>query len=212
MAELTFSIPAQDQDGYCANEGIHNFWPPAGTTVATTNNNGDFGGTARKMSADSGNINECVVALLRFDTSSLPDDATVTAAVLRLSITGKATSEAWAANFEWYDSGVAISTDDYTASPGSNAAQVASGTWQAWATTGTVDVTLSNVSNVSKTGITGIRYGMEAGTPSNSGDVDTRFHVAEFGHATRAIPQLIVTYTESADPSVLVVPPIRRVF
>jgi hypothetical protein len=87
---------------------------------------------------------------------------------------------------------------------------VASGTWQAWATTGTVDVSLSNLSNISLTGITGLRIGMDGGAPATGGEIDTRLHFAEFGHATRAIPDLIVTYTEGS--AVLVVPPVRRVF
>jgi hypothetical protein len=208
MAELTFSIPAQDQDGFCEKEGVTGSWPPAGSTVTTTNVTSDFGGLTRKGSFDVGfNVN--VVSLLRFDTSALPDGATVTAAVLRLSITGKATSEAFPLNVEYYDSGAAISDDDYTVTPGSTGAQVAAATWQAWATTGTVDISLGNLASISLTGITGFRLGM-VGTPSTGGDFDTRIQFAEFGHASRAIPQLIVTYTGS--DAVLVQPPIRRVF
>jgi hypothetical protein len=193
MAELTFSIPAQDQDGFCEKEGVTGAWPPAGSTVTTTNVTNDFGGTTRKSSF-LGTFNANVVSLLRFDTSALPNDATVTAAVLRLSITGKSTAEAFPLNIEYYDSGAAISDDDYTVTPGSTAALVAAATWQAWATTGTVDVSLSSLSSISLTGITGLRLGLD-GTPNAAGDNDTRFHFAEFGHASRAIPQLIVTYS-----------------
>jgi hypothetical protein len=195
MAELTFSIPAQDQDGYTEKEGVQGSWPPGGTTVTTTNVTNDFGGLSRKANFNDVSTNVCVCALLRFDTSSLANDATVTAAILRLSITGMATAEARALNIEYYESGAAISDDDYTVTPGTTAAQVAAATWQAWATTGTVDVSLSNLSSISLTGITGFRIGMDGGAPPTGGQTDTRLHFAEFGHATRAIPQLIVTYT-----------------
>jgi hypothetical protein len=195
VAELTVSIGAQDQDGFCEKESTFPTWPPTGATVTTTNVTNDFGGTTRKSSFESGgNFTANVVSLLRFDTSALPDSATVTAAVLRLSITGLATSEAFPLNIEYYDSGAAISDDDYTVTPGSTGAQVAAATWQAWATTGTVDVSLSNLGSISLTGITGLRLGM-VGTPNSTGERDTRLHFAEFGHATRAIPQLIITYT-----------------
>jgi hypothetical protein len=210
MADLTVSIPAQDQDGYSEKEGVPGAWPPAGSTVTTTSNVGDFGGTSRKANMDSLNFNTNVVALFRFDTSGLPDSATVTAAVLRWSVTGKATDEARALNIEYYDSGAAISDDDYTVTVGTTAAQVASATWQAWATSGTVDVTLSNLGSISKTGITGLRVGMDGGAPGTGADFDTRLHVAEFGHASRAIPQLVITYTDGS--GVLVQPPVRRVF
>jgi hypothetical protein len=195
MADLTVSIGAQDQDGYSEKEGIHGSWPPAGSTVTTTNNTGDFGGTSRKASFNSTSINKNIVALLRFDTSALPDSATITAAVLRLSITGKATGEGRALNVEYYDSGAGISDDDYTVTIGTTAAQVASGTWQAWATSGTVDITLGSLTTINKTGITGFRIGMDGGAPPTGVDIDTRLHFAEYGHATRAIPQLIVTYS-----------------
>jgi hypothetical protein len=210
MAELTFSIPAQDQDGFCEKESAFPTWPPAGATVTTTNVTNDNGGTTRKSSFEAGNFTANVVSLLRFDTSALPDSAVVSAAVLRLSITGLGTAEAFPLNIEYYDSGAAISDDDYTLTPGSTGAQVAAATWQAWPTTGTVDVSLSNLGSISKTGITGLRLGL-VGTPNPTGERDTRLHFAEFGHATRAIPQLIVTYNTD-DSSVLVVPPIRRVF
>jgi hypothetical protein len=196
MAELTVSIGAQDQDGFSAKEGVTGAWPPAGSTVTTTNITNDFGGTTRKASFDAG-FNENSVSLLRFDTSGLPDSATISAAVLRLSITGKATAEAFPLNVEHYDSGAGISDDDYTVTPGSTGAQVASATWQAWATSGTVDISLGNLSSISTTGITGFRLGF-VGTPSTGGDFDTRIHFAEFGHATRQIPQLIVTYDGDA--------------
>jgi hypothetical protein len=211
MAELTVSIGAQDQDGYSEKESTFPTWPPTGATATTTNVTNDFGGTTRKSSFEAGNFTVNAVSLLRFDTAALPDSATVTAAVLRLSITGKATSEAFPLNIEYYDSGAAISDDDYTLTPGSTGAQVAAATWQAWATTGTVDVSLSNLGSISLTGITGFRLGL-VGTPNPTGERDTRLHFAEFGHASRAIPQLIVTYTAGAGSSVLVVPPVRRVF
>jgi hypothetical protein len=208
MPTDTFSVAASGDDGFVSRDGTGEF-PPTGTITATTNTTSDFGGQARKLINTAISFSNIAVALFQFNTAALADDATVTAAVFRFSVTSKATEDSLALNFEYYDLGASIGTEDYAAGVGVTAAQVAAGTWQAWATTGTVDVSLSNLSNINKTGFTGIRVGMD-GTPFDASQ--TRINIAELDHTTRDEPKLLVTYTESADPSVLVVPPIRRVF
>jgi hypothetical protein len=208
MPTDTFSVAASADDGFLTRDGTGEF-PTTGTITLTTNTTSDFGLQTRIVLNTGISFSNVCVGALRFDTSSLGAGAVVSDAVLRWSVTAKQNDEAHALNLEWFDFGAALGTEDYVAAVGTTAAQVADATWSAWATTGTVDVTLSNVENVNTTGYTGLRVGMN-GAPSDPSQ--TRINIAELDHTTRDEPKLLVTYTESADPSVLVVPPIRRVF
>jgi hypothetical protein len=215
MAELIVPISASDQDGFTSRDGTSSEWPPTGTITPTTNTSSDFGLQARRVLNDSINFTNICTGHLRFDTSALPDDATVTAAVLRISPTSILAAEVRALNFEWHDFGAALGTEDYVADVGTTAAQVAGATWQAWATgSGTVDVTLGSLSNISLTGATGIRIGVDGATdpPGPPDETQIRLNIAEWDHATRDEPKLVITYTADAGSSVLVVPPVRRVF
>jgi hypothetical protein len=212
VPQLIVGVAASGDDGWVEREGAEGEWPPTSGFTVITNTSSDFGATTRKLRNTSIGFTAITVSLFKFDTSALPDSATVTAAVLRLSNTGVATSEARALNFEYYDFGASIGTEDWVADVGVTAAQVAAATWQAWATSGTVDVTLTGLSNISKTGTTGIRVGIDGtgAPPSGLPDEDTRIHFAEFDHATRDEAKLVIDYTDGS--GVLVQPPIRRVF
>jgi hypothetical protein len=207
MPTDTFSVAASADDGYLTREGTGEF-PPTGTITLVTNSTADGVGLMTRIVLNTGiSFSNISIGALRFDTSSLGAGAVVSDAVLRWSVTAMQVDEAHALNLEWFDFGAAIGTEDYVAGVGTTAAQVAVGTWTGWATTGTVDVTLSNVENVNTTGYTGIRVGMN-GAPSDPSQ--TRINIAELDHTTRDEPKLLVTYT--AGSSVLVQPPIRRVF
>jgi hypothetical protein len=199
MPTSTFSVAASGHDGFITKEGTESEWPPTGTLTPNTNVGSDFGAMARKIRNQSFTFTEIAVAYFRWDTSALPDGATITSAILRLSVTGLSAAEARALNFEYYDFGATLEATDYVDNVGTTAASVASGTWQAWPTTGTVDVALSNLGNINKTGFTGIRVGVAGGQPAGSGDPDTRIHFAEFDHATRTEAQLIVTYSVAGE-------------
>jgi hypothetical protein len=204
----TFSVAASADDGFLNRDGTGEF-PPTGAIALTTNTTSDFGGQARIVLNTGITFSNVCIGAFRFNTASLGSGAVVTAAVLRWSVTAKQNDEAHDLNFEWYDFGAALGTEDYVSGVTTTAAQVANATWSAWATSGTVDVTLSNPENVNTTGYTGLRVGIN-GTP---GDVtQTRLNIAELDHTTRDEPKLLVTYTADAGSSVLVQPPIRRVF
>jgi hypothetical protein len=207
MPTDTFSVAASGDDGFVSRDGTGEY-PPTGTITATTNTSSDFGGQVRKTINTGVTFSQIQVGLFQFNTAALADDATVTAAVFRFSVTSLATDDARDLNFEYYDLGASIGTEDYAENVGTTAAQVAAATWQAWPTTGTVDVSLSNLSGINKTGFTGIRVGIDGGAPSDPSQ--TRINIAELDHTTRDEPKLLVTYT--AGSSVLVQPPVRRVF
>jgi hypothetical protein len=207
VPQTTIPIAAGGADGFAyITDPDTGIWPPAanpGFDIV------DVAAIPRKVRHITFGFIAIQVGLFRFDTSSLPDDAVITAATLRISPLVLATAEARTLDFEWYDPGT-IGNDDYVENVGTTAASVAAATWQAWATSGTQDVVLSNPdANISKTGFTGIRVGMSGGAPP-AADADTRIEIATLEHTTRDEAKLIVTYTAAS--SVLVVPPIRRVF
>ena len=130
-------------------------------------------------------------ALLRFDTSSLPDNATVTSVKLRLHVTSKADANDRTLVGEWY--GAAnwpIDAADWTLNPGNNAL---AGT----------DITALTVNSHRRThprrrsatspspATPALRLGINGGQPS--GDNYVQFATLE--HTSAPEPQLIVTYT-----------------
>ena len=95
----TFTISAGADDGDIQSRSpAANGWPPTGTpspytagTVFTAGKRNAFG-------------DYCVlVGLLRFDTSSLPDDAQIASATLRLYPTAKTDADGRSLIGSWYD-------------------------------------------------------------------------------------------------------------
>lgn len=185
MAEQTFSISASGNDGAVALSGAA--YPPVGTAVATTGNT-----TIDVRRSLAGGTYTIENGILAFDTSSLPDDATVTAAVLRLAIVN--INDANARNFagEWYDWGGSIDATDYTATPASTA-------FSTDITTLVDDVdndfALTNpAANISLSGMTVLRLHVDGAQPAGL----NRVGFAAFDHTVQAEPRLIVTYTSAA--------------
>jgi hypothetical protein len=204
---MTIAVAAGAADGYAwITDPDTGIWPPVANPGSDTT---EISANPRKVRHIAFSFIAIQVGLFRFATSSLPDDAVISAATLRISPLALATDEARTLDFEWYEPGT-IDTGDYAENAGTTAASVAAATWQAWATSGTVDVTLSNPdANISKTGFTGLRVGISGGAPPAGVTNDTRIEIASLEHTTRDEAKLIVTYT-TAD--VLVQPPIRRSF
>ena len=127
---------------------------------------------------------------LRFDTSSIPDNATITAASLDLYATAKTDG---ANNYnlvaDYYDFGgdaLVIGDCIETSSPAILTADLGAITLSAVNT-----FTITDLTGISKTGITGIRLTLSSGTPTVTNEV--WFAASE--HATAQEPRLTVTYT-----------------
>jgi hypothetical protein len=126
---------------------------------------------------------------VRFDTSAIPDTATVTSATLRLYVTAKANADGRNLVGEWYDAANwPIDASDYTLNSSGSAFTGASiGQIRAGATN---DFSLGGLASVSKTGYTGLRLHVDGGQPTG----DNYVQFASF-ESTLPKPQLIVTYT-----------------
>ncbi len=186
----TFTIGASDDDGTVEKESTS--YPPTGSvTVSDTTATDDI------VKRKAGSLYTERLALDRWDTSSLPDSATVTAATLRVRITSIA-GDADARNLvgEWYVFTGSLSSGDYSTPPqGSDAYSVDISNLVNGQDN---DITLSDVAaNINLTGNTGIRHGVSGGTPTGSNGAAW----ASFNHASLNPARLLVTYT---DPSAAV--------
>jgi hypothetical protein len=141
------------------------------------------------------------VGLLRFDTSAIPDTATITGATLTLTLHAAAATAArmnQTLQIEWYNHGGTIDAADYTATPANNAypglAVAALTPTSQWGKA--VSFTLTNpAANISKTATTGFRLHISAFTPVPSLDqVAMDFYEAPADLPSRWA-QLLVAYT-----------------
>ena len=95
------------------------------------------------------------LGVVRWDTGALPDNATVTAASLRLYLASKTDTDSRSAVMGWYVHDGSIACDDFSATAGTNAH---SGTAISSLTTGANNTfALANLSNVSLSSYTGMR-------------------------------------------------------
>ncbi len=184
MPTVTFPIAVAGDDGSVVYS--HTAWPPNGGTFTA--------GTNLYLSKDGGATKYNDVSCVRFDTSSVPDNATVTAASLALycgSKSDNATSN-YSVVADYYDFGGSPTVPgDWieTASPSIwTAVDLGSVTANAINT-----FTLTNLTGISKTGYTGIRITFSAGAPTGTNELS----IASYEDANQE-PRLTVTYTVPA--------------
>lgn len=130
------------------------------------------------------NTHTLYVGMIIFDTSSIPDDANIISAKLRIKCTGRndVNSRNLCADWRNVDS---ITTSDYTSTAGTNAI---SGVPISSIYLNYNEFDLINLSNINKSGKTGIRLHISGGIPN--GDNSLFFDQYESGRG----PQLIITY------------------
>lgn len=183
MAQSTFSIAASADDTNLFRQGAT--YPPA--TTSGGNQDGNTFLDTRKSTGF-----ESQIMFLKFDTSTLPDNATVTSASLQIYADSANTANNSSVNFEWYIWTTPAHPTDWADVVGTTAATTAI---TALTTGSNNTIALSNAAaNVSLTGNTGIRFGLSGGQPTGVNEV---FFVA-FDHATLTEPKLIVNYDVGA--------------
>jgi hypothetical protein len=185
----TFSVGTSGDDATVYGEGAS--YPPSATgceaTTETRLKNFRSGGGSPAYQVYN--------ALMRWDTSALADDATVTGATLRVRVTSVFDNDGDRSfTADWYDWGSSCDTGDYSATAQTGAH---SGTDLGAISTGSKDFALTNAAaNVSLTGYTYLRGHIDGGQPSYSNAVNW----ASYDDTSYAEPQLVVDYTTS-DPT-----------
>src|SRR5581483_984569 len=131
-------------------------------------------------------------ALLRFDTSSLPDNAVISSASLSFNIPAKANADSRNLIGSWYDAANwPIDGNDWAADVGTTALPGSPLANLPLAGTGTATLSLQNPAQISTTGSTCLRLGLSGGAPTG----DNFVQIASNENTTYTAPRLTITYT-----------------
>jgi hypothetical protein len=135
------------------------------------------------------------IVVLKFDTSSIPDNATITGATLYPHLTNRTNNDSRNLNCEWYEwsdatayadtvgtTGFSVNLNDFTMNQSNN-------------------ISLSNPTNVSKTGYTYFRVGISGDAPA-SDDHFNEINIRAVSDGVGAACQMTVTYTIPAPPGI----------
>ena len=151
-----------------AASAISGGYPPSGAAAANTT--GTFLSVGRRNAWGEYSV---LTSLLRFDTSAVPDGATVTSATLRLHVAGKADGDDRNLVAEWYPAANwPIDDADYaldssaSALPGADVGNLALGAVN--------DLALQGLGAVSTTGSTALRLHLDGGQPAADNYVTPR--------------------------------------
>lgn len=184
MPTDTFDISTGGNDKHVGRFGSGSQYPPLGTITHDTTS------TLLLPERRGANGTQVTVACMKWDTSSLPDDAIINSAILRAYVTSKTSNNNLSVTLDWYVFDGTVADFSHNALTTAHAGAAISSL-----TTGTAnDFTLINVNNISKIGTTGLRLHIS----QLAGDaIPTTFNsvnIASYEHTTFAAPQLIITY------------------
>jgi hypothetical protein len=159
-------------------------WPPTGTPAVNTT--GTYFTVGKRNAYSQYQIFD---GLVRFDTSSLPDNAQITSATLTITALGKANGDNRNLIGSWYDgANWPIDAADYVADVGTTAL---TGTPIGGIPLNTqTTITLQNPTQITTTGSTGLRLGLSGGAPSK----DNYLQIAAID-GTNPPAKLTITYT-----------------
>lgn len=187
VATAAFAVSASGDDGDVERGSAS--YPPTSTSSSYVQV-GDATVMVRRSSTPW-SYQPVRVALLRFDTSSLPDGATITSAQLQLAVTGKSSTDRRNLVAEWYPgtSWPADSTD-WTVSDSSSAH---AGTPLDSISVGQqVSFPLQNLSSIDRMGSTALRVHVSGAATPPTGANDLAY--AAHDHQSLPGPTLLVQY------------------
>ena len=183
---MTFSVVAGGDDGDVgvASQQSQGYPPPGSAEAGVS---GSVFTAGRRLAFGRFSV---YVPLLRFDTSGLPDGATVTSATLKVHVSQRADADNRSLQAEWYAaSSWPIDAGDYSLS--STGSALAGSDLTALAVGSVNSFVLSGLASVSTTGSTGLRLHVSGGQPAG----DNHVQLVAFEHASLPEPQLVVSYS-----------------
>jgi hypothetical protein len=193
MTNHTFSVAASGDDVWVSRESASaGEWPVTGSFSVL-----DALANISARKAQFAAFSDCVVALLRFDTSSIPDNAVIISATLRLQTVAKGAATGRDIQVGYYaSSNWPIDSADWSGAdnPGSDAGVFPISGFSVGVE---ANLALTNPQLISTTGYTGFRLSISGAEPTV--DDDHRLEWAAFDHATEPEPQLIV---KTAGPTI----------
>lgn len=195
MPTVEIPIAQSDHDGHVAFSDAS--FPP--TTHSATDSTQAAIDVERLIEGANYTI---INGLLRFDTSTIPDSATITGALLRIWVLINDTVDSKKLYMEWYDAGT-FGSEDYSATPIADAGET-QGDISTLTLNADNDVDVFNVENINKSGMTGLRLHLDANGDPPTGDNWLGF--ASFDHATHPAPRLVVIYTEGPSQASFIKP------
>jgi hypothetical protein len=191
---LTFTVSGSSDDihyGYQSNS-----YPPTSSDTATSSTTLTYIQIDRHFSVG---VYTARQGLMRFNTASIPDSATVTSATLRIVLYDSSASvntNNLALRAEWYSwDGVLNVSRDWSNATGTTALSDIDLDVFAGSGGQVFDFELANVSNVNKTGFSGIRLGLSQRPGDAAPTGFNRVRFASWDNTNYAAPQLIVTYS-----------------
>lgn len=185
MPTMTFNVAASGDDGVV--DGSNATYPPA--TAGTVSDTGISVTVSRDFVSPNYRTRN---GLIRWDTTTLPAGATITAATVRFTPSAKADANGRSLVAEWYSgSNWPIDTTDYAATaPGTPAASILLSSVVLNALT---DLVFTDLSGINPTGYTGVRLHISGDEPTGM----NRVSLPTWDHTVAPEPQLIITYTVS---------------
>ena len=185
MAVVTFPIATGDDDGTGYREAATWAGIPTGTFGA------DPGTTDLWVSKQTASGTKfCDNTYLRFDTSSIPDGATIVSATLQIYVLTANSADGYSVVGDSYDFGGDPAVVGDWVQSGSPA--ILSRTANGLTDAALNDFPLSDLSAINKSGYTGIRLTLSAGDPT---DLQTNLvQIGSFEHGSVQEPRLEVTY------------------
>lgn len=187
----TFSVAASGDDGHTYKQGTT--YPPTGATGVNTTHTSLL--VSRKTFSGGYQVSN---GLVRWDTSSLPDLATVGSATMRIFVDTVGDGDNRVFTAEWY-SAWPIDEADYAETAVGGASPSAG--WDIGAIVAGQDNNFSLINydlNISRTGSTGLRLHISGAQPLAMNQVGSY----TYDSATQPEPRLILTYTDPA-PTIL---------
>lgn len=188
MTQVTFSVEASEDDGRVLSSDT--MYPPLATPIAAVDSGIDG---PYKIFYVGPNLYEIRVFLMRWDTSTLPDDAEILAATLRVHISNTIDTDSRSLTAEWYEAGT-IGEEDWTSTVGTSAH---SGIPLSGIPDGPdYDLALQNPSNINLSGYTGLRLHISGADPTGQNVVG----IVTWDDTLNTGPRLIVEYVAPDSP------------